>query len=143
MRISIYSIRDEIGKICLHWRTTLVISLSLLASCCRIGVRDEALELARAIPQYPGSTYVGSFKTGYPDDVPGSGVTYRSDDSPADILDFFLQEVPQRGWEVVEVYDYDDEAVPKQLLLKRSKWRCRILIINEEPRRISIKVERR
>jgi hypothetical protein len=120
-----------------------MISLSLLTSCCRIGVRDEALELARAIPQYPGSTYVGSFETGYPDDVPGSGVTYRSDDSPADILDFFRREVPQQGWDVVEVYDYDDEAVPKQLVLEKSRWRCWILVINEEPRRISIKVERK
>lgn len=124
-------------------KIAFVFCLFLLMLGCRIRVRDEALELAKAIPQYPGSTYLSSFQTSYPDSVPGSGINYLSDDPPEDILDFFLREVPQQGWVVVKVYDYADEAVSKQLLLEKSKWKCRILIINEEPRRINIKVERR
>jgi hypothetical protein len=134
---------EKRAKSCLTEKIAFVACLLLLVLGCRIGVRDEALELAKAIPQYPSSTYLGSFQTSYPDDVPGSGVNYLSDDTPGDILDFFLREVPQQGWVVVKVYDYADEAVPKQLLLERPKWKCRILVINEELRRISIKVERR
>lgn len=124
-------------------RVALATLLLLVLASCRIELEDKELELAKEIPQYPGSMYLSSFETGLPDGVPGAGVNYLSDDAPEDIFDFFHQHVAQAGWTVVEVYDYADEAVPKQLVMEKSKWRCRILIINEEPRRINIKVERK
>lgn len=117
--------------------------LLLLLSGCQLGTGDKALELAKEIPQYPGSSFLGSFETGFPDDVPGSGVNYLSDDAPEDILGFYRENVSQAGWTLVEVYDHADDAVPDQLILERPRWRCKILIIHEDPRRINIKVERK
>lgn len=119
----------------------LAMGLFVLTLSCQLQARNEALELAKAIPQYPGSTYQSSFQTTYPDDTPGSGVNYLSGDSPGDILEFFEQEVSQHGWTVAQISDDADEAVPKQLILARPGWTCTIHIWNEEPRRINIKVE--
>jgi hypothetical protein len=134
------------GKVKTMWtRTTaraiFVACLLLLLSGCKLGTRDKALELAKEIPRYPGSSFLSSFETGFPDDEPGAGVNYLSDDAPDEILDFFRENVSQAGWTVVEIYEHTDTAVPDQLILERPQWRCRILIIHEDPRRINIKVE--
>jgi len=88
--------------------------------------------VAKEIPVYPGSKYLGDFVTSPPDDVSGAGVTYRSSANPDDILAFFEPALQRDGWYLTDVYDPDDEFVPKRVIAERDGWECRLLIIPEQ-----------
>ena len=88
--------------------------------------------IAREIPVYPGSEYLGDFVTSPPDDVSGAGVTYQSSADPDDILAFFELSLQRDGWYLTDVYDPDDVFVPKRIIAERGRWKCRLLIIPEQ-----------
>ena len=123
------------------WLISLIV---FLAVTCQVGGRDQALEIAKSMPQYPDSRFLSTFKTSYPDDVPSSGITYETDDDPQKAFEFYQQEVVKLGWTIVRTCNVPDKAVPKQLRLEKDRWWCAIVIDGSiTPGQIRIRVGRK
>lgn len=113
----------------------------LPAMLCSIGWERQAIELAKAIPASPDFVYVGEFTTSYPSSLPGAGVTYHTDATRDEILDFYKNELAAENWEITKI-DADNlyQSVPYIIHAQKDNWLCEIVIENLKQRQITINI---
>lgn len=130
----------------------LVLILSLIITgvfCtglfCSLSLPNDGVMLEE-IPQYPNSIFFNEFSTSWPDDQPGVGKRYKSEDEIVKIVEFYIEELPKLNWELKSKVISTDPAVPHVLSFEKNKWIWKYkasLIIKkaDEENMITIKVE--
>ena len=118
----------------------LNLSYGLVLAGCSLFWRSEAEEVASDFPVYPGAVLSGSYDTSWPDDSPRVALAYSTEATVQELSDFYQIEPTKQGWQLNEVIDHNDPAATIKLLLENEDWNCRVLIYNEEPRRIEIEI---
>lgn len=130
----------------------LILILSLIVTglfCtglfCSISLPKSRVMLEE-IPQYPDSVFFNEFSTSWPDDQPGVGKRYKSEDEIVKIVEFYLEELPKLNWELKSKFSSTEPAVPHVLYFEKNKWiwkykACLIIKKADEENMITIKVE--
>ncbi|OGC47574.1 hypothetical protein A2886_02180 [candidate division WWE3 bacterium RIFCSPHIGHO2_01_FULL_42_13] len=91
-----------------------------------------SLKVARSIPAYPNSTIVLENRYGFPDGHTSASVHYDIFDSSfQEISDYYLNVLPNLGWENVEQQDVSDvDAERKRINFENNSWRGYVTIIS-------------
>lgn len=114
--------------------------IAFLLPGCSLFWRGEAEKIASEFPVYPGAVLVGSYDTSWPDDHPRVGLAYTSESSAQEIAEFYQDEPASQGWQQIDVAGSDDPAATIKVLWENEEWNCRVLIYDQQPRRIEIEI---
>lgn len=120
----------------------LAIPIFLGIFACKLGGLTAAEEVIRALPKYSDADLVDEFTTGYPDSIPSAGEIYLTEADTIEIINFYSEQMQLAGWEIIEIFDSDDNGVIDQVIFVQDVWRCRIRVFEEQPNRFIIRVNK-
>lgn len=118
----------------------ICLGLSMLLAACNLFWRDEGLKVAQAFPVYPNATYMSRSDSSWPDAKPSITLAYTAEASVQDLVEFYTTQPTLQDWQLSEVIQHDDPAATIKVLWENEDWNCRVLIDNQDPRRIEIEI---
>lgn len=115
------------------------ISATLPMFACSLGWEKNAVEMAKSIPVHPDSEFINEFVTSYPSSSPGAGIIYEASADRQELLDFYLEQMEQEGWEILSVdADSPYKSVPYIISAQNEKWLCQVIITSSTHSQITI-----
>jgi len=89
--------------------------------------------MVNAIPAPPGSIRRAKFHTTWPDSIPSAGWLYITSEEPELVLQFYKQELPERGWKLT--FEHGPSGFDEQgtLSFDRDRFDCTIIVRGKQP----------